>query len=181
MKPLSSLHLGLILACHCALVSQLSAEPGVMHDAATHEQIEATMRQAAQADPMKNMAESKLEDPAVNLPKDLISQSDLISFNGLATLVPKRAILQIPKSFADRIHFVEGSQIVAWSEFLTSNRGWISTLEISRVQAEGNAPLSEETNKQLSQCTNLVVCTYKGGPISMLPLKVLAEPTKPTP
>jgi hypothetical protein len=181
MKPLSSVHLRLIPACLCALVSQLAAEPGVMHDVATHDQIVATMRQAADADPMKTMVASNLEDPAVNLPKDLISQSDLISFNGFATLVPKRAILQIPKSIADRIHYVEGSQIVGWAEFLASNRGWISTLEISRVQAEGNAPLSEETHKQLSECTSLVVCTYQGGPISMLPLKVPAEPTTPTP
>jgi hypothetical protein len=60
------------------------------------------------------------------------------------------------------------------------NKGWITTLEISRAQAEGNAPLPEETHKQLSQCTSLVVCTYKGGPISMLPLKVSATPVKAT-
>jgi hypothetical protein len=61
------------------------------------------------------------------------------------------------------------------------NKGWITTLEISRAQAEGNAPLPDETHKRLSKCTSLVVCTYKGGPISMLPLKVPAAPAAATP
>lgn len=170
------------------LSGPVSAEPGVMRDAATHDQIVATMRKAQQNDPMKSLAESKLEDPAKNMPKDLISQSDFISYGGFATLVPKRAILQIPKEFAERIKYVQGSQIVGWSDFLAANKGWITTLEISRAQAEGNAALPEETNKQLSTCTSLVVCTYKGGPISMLPLKAPATPataaapsTTPTP
>jgi hypothetical protein len=174
--PLRLIPLGL-----CLLATPLSAEPGVMRDAATHDQIVATLRSSQKADPMKAMAESKLEDPAKNLPKDLIGQSDLISFGGYATLVPKRAILQIPKEFADRIHFAEGSQVVSWPEFVAMNKGWITTLEISRAQAEGNAPLPDETHKQLSKCTSLVVCTYKGGPISMLPLKVPAPPAAATP
>ena len=157
------------------LTALSSAEPGVMRDVATHDQIVALMRKDQQADPMKSLAESKLDDPAKNLPNDLIGQSDIVSFGGYATLVPKRAILQIPQNFADRIHFVEGSRILGWSEFLALNKGWITTLEISRAQAEGNVDLPEETHKQLSTCTSLVVCTYKGGPISRLPLKAPPE------
>lgn len=178
MKTLISHQLRLIPFSLCLLAAPLSAEPGVMRDAATHDQIVVAMRNSQQADPMKALAESKLEDPAKNLPKDLIGQSDLISFGGFATLVPKRAILQIPKAYADRIHFAEGSKVVSWSEFLAMNKGWITTLEISRAQAEGNAPLPEETHKQLAKCTSLVVCTYKGGTISMLPLKATATPAK---
>jgi hypothetical protein len=180
MKTHISTQLRLIPLGFCLLAAPLSAEPGVMRDVATHDQIVATLRMSQKADPMKALAESKLEDPAKNLPKDLIGQSDLISFGGYATLVPKRAILQIPKAYADRIHFAEGSQVVSWSEFLAMNKGWITTLEITRAQAEGNAPLPEETHKQLAKCTSLVVCTYKGGTISLLPLKATATPAKAT-
>jgi len=154
------------------------AEKAAMRDAATHEQLSQQLRQVEQQDPMKNLPVSKLEDPAKNLPKDLLSQSDIISFGGFATLVPKRAILQIPKNCADRIKFVPGSQIRGWSDFYAVNRGWITTVEISRSQAEGNEPMPEETSKQLTKCGNLVVAVYMGGPISMLPLKVPVENTE---
>jgi hypothetical protein len=72
---------------------------------------------------------------------------------------------------ADRIRLEPGATIQSWSEFYAANRGWITTVEVSRVQAEGNEPLAEETKRQLSKCGNLVVATYLGGPISLLPLK----------
>jgi hypothetical protein len=150
----------------------ITAENVVWRDAVTHEQLSVRLHKVEQDDPMKKLPDSKLEDPAKNMPKDLLSQSDIISFGGLATLVPKRAIIQIPKNYQDRIKFVEGSQIRGWVDFYAVNRGWITTVEISRPQAEGNEPMPEETSKVLSKTGNLVVAVYKGGPISMLPLKV---------
>jgi len=70
-----------------------------MRDAATHEQLVTSLHEAGRTDPLKQMKPSKGEDPSVvNRPQDLISQSDIISFQGIQTLVPKRAILQIPKT-----------------------------------------------------------------------------------
>jgi hypothetical protein len=159
-----------------ALAASSHAAPLVMRDAATHEQLALALRKADQADPMKNMPAAKGVDPSVvNRPKDLLSESDIISFGGIATLVPKRAILQIPQSCANHIKMEPGSRIVGWADFYAANRGWITTVEVSRVQAEGNKPIADETQKFLSTCRNLVVATYQGGPISVLPLK---EPEK---
>lgn len=176
MKTITLFH-GITLA----LIAAASAEPQapVMRDAATHEQLSLALRKADQHDPMKNMLPAKGEDPSVvNRPKDLISQSDIISFHGISTLVPKRAVLQIPKSCADRMKMEPGSKIVSWSEFYAQNRGWITTVEVSRVQAEGNKPFAEETQKYMSTCRNLIVATYQGGPISVLPPKAPAPETK---
>ena len=152
------------------------AAPQGFRDAATHEQLVLAMRKADEMDPMKKLPAAKGEDPSVvNRPKDLLSQSDFISFQGVMTLVPKRAILQIPKNYNDRVAIVAGARVVGWAEFYAMNRGWITTVEISRIQAEGNQPLPDETHKQLTKSGNLVVATYMGGPISMLPLK---EPVK---
>jgi len=49
-------------------------------------------------------------------------------------------------------------------------------VEVSRTQAEGNVPLPDDTQKHLNECGNLVVATYMGGPISMLPLKEPKDP-----
>ena len=147
-----------------------------MRDVTTHEELVAKLRQAQQNDPMKNKPAPKGDEPtAVYQPKDFLSESDSISFLGLATFVPKRAILQIPKNYQNRIAMQPGAKIVGWADFYVANRGWITTVEVSRAQAEGNVALPDETQKHLSESGNLVVATLMGGPISVLPLK------KPTP
>ena len=170
---LSGVFLGILTSA--GLCEMAAAPKMVMRDAATHEQLSRRLGKVELEDPMKNLPVSTLEDPVKNMPKDLLSQSDIISFGGAATLVPKRAIIQIPKNYADRIKYVNGSQIMGWADFYAVNRGWITTVEISRVQAEGNQPLQEDTSKLLSKSGNLVVAVYKGGPISLLPLKVPVE------
>jgi hypothetical protein len=164
--------LPLLAAAAISFPTLAVAEKIQMRDAATHEELTLALRKADQNDPMKEFKKHEGEDPSVvNRPKDLLSTSDIISFNGMATLVPKRAILQTPKNLTDRIKLQPGVKIVSWLDFYTANRGWITTIEVSRVQAEGNKPLEEETKEHMSKSTNLVVATYQGGPISVLPLK----------
>jgi hypothetical protein len=96
----------------------------------------------------------------------------------MATLVPKHAILQIPESYTARLKIEPGVKIVGWADFFAANRGWITTVEISRGQAEGKELIAEDTQTMLTKCRNLVVATYQGGPISLLPPKV-TPPAKP--
>ena len=155
----------------------------VMRDAATHEQLVIALRKAEQNDPMKKLPVTQGEDPSVvNRSKDIIADSDIISFRGVATLVPKRAVLQIPSSCSERMKLEPGAKIIPWAEFYAANRGWITTVEVSRTQAEGNVPLAEESTKMMTTCRNLVVATYQGGPISVLAPKEQPKPgTNPTP
>jgi hypothetical protein len=164
-----------------AVHSQVAGKPQ-MRDAATHEQLSLAMRKAEQADPMRNMPPAKGGDPTlVNQPQDILASSDIVCFGGDATLVPKRAIMSMPKNLSDRMKFQPGSRIMGWADFYAKNRGWITTIEVSRVQAEGNKALDEEISKKISKSTNLIVATYQGGPISVLPLKVPAEGAVPAP
>jgi hypothetical protein len=160
-------------AVFVAFVALGRAAPPVMRDAATHEQLSLTLRKSEQLDPMKKLPPSQGKDPTrSNQPKDILTDSDIISFRGLATLVPKRSIIQVPKNYAELIKMAAGSKIVGWADFYDANRGWISTIEVSKEQAEGNEPMTEETQKFISKSRNLIIATYKGGPISVLPLKV---------
>ena len=150
------------------------AEP--MRDAATHEELVLALRKASQDDPMRKLAASQGKvknpgtDPSVaNRPKDIITQSDTLCFNGCVTLVPKKAILQIPANFAERLKYKPGAKLMNWPEFYALNRGWITTIEVSRNQAEGKEPLADKVRAQITQAGNLVIATYKGGPISLLP------------
>ena len=142
-----------------------------MRDAATHEQLARQWSQTQQDDPMKLLPAAQGKDPAGKPPKDLLSQSDILCFGGMATLVPKHAILLIPKAMAGRTQFAAGSTLLGWTEFYAQNRGWITTVEVTSEQAEGHAPLAGDITKRYSDGSNLVVATYQGGPISVLPLK----------
>ena len=154
------------------MVGGSHAEAPAMRDAATHDELVPKLRQVEQNDPMKHLPAAKGRNPsAVFHPKDILSQSDIISFQGLATLVPKHAILLIPKNYQNRIAMQPDAKIVSWADFYVANRGWITTVEVNRTQAEGNLALPDKTQKRMSESGNLVVATYMGGPISVLPLK----------
>lgn len=161
------------------LPSLVLAEAPAMRDAATHEQLALQLRKVEQADPMKALEVSKGADPAANLPKDLISESDILCFGGLATLVPKRAILMVPQDFTDRTKLKPPYRLVGWADFQAANRGWITTVEVNREQAEGKVALSDDTAAVMKKGTSLVVATFRGGPISILPLKEPAPAESP--
>ncbi len=155
-----------------ASAGAMAAEPPKFRDAATHEQLARAMRYSEKIDPMKKLETAKGEDASkVNQPANLLEQSDIVCFNGLLTLVPKRAILASPPALKDRLKAQPGCRIVSFGDFFAANRGWITTVEVSRAQAEGNKPIAEETLKQIEKSRNLVVATYLGGPISVLPLR----------
>lgn len=153
-----------------------------MRDAATHEELSLQYRKTSQEDPMSKLAAAKGPDPSTANPmKSLIGDSEVLCFNGMVTLVPKRAVLQIPKSMADRLKYQPGAKLLSWAQFYALNRGWITTVEVSRVQAAGTSAMSEVTQKQISKSANLIVATYQAGPISVLPLKVPVETTAKIP
>lgn len=173
------LHHLLILTCCLdhALAQDAGKSLTAMRDVVTHDQLVQGLKSAQQLDPMKKMTAATGEDPSVKgQPEDLLSQSDIICFNGLATLVPKRAILASPADLQDRLAVTEDAKFVGWSEFLVANRGWISTEEVSFEQATGKLPLPDAATQRIVKSTNLIVATYMGGPIS-----VMAPPTPPTP
>ena len=162
----------IVFSASCVAAAAADVE---MRDAVRHEDLAKIAGQLQENDPMAKLAPSEGDDPAkVNQPGNLIDQSDLLCFGGFATLVPKRAILHVPESLKDRLQIQPDARILGWAEFYERNRGWLTTVEVSRVQAEGNEPLAEETSDRVSKSLGIVVATYQNGPISVLPMK---EPT----
>ncbi len=170
-----------------------------MRDVVTHDELALKYRKAAQVDPMGKLiaaqtaaqASAKAADPGKKAvpakptapekpapPPSLLAQSDIICYNGAATLVPKRAIIQIPKNLTSRLTYEPGAKLMNWSDFYAMNRAWITMVEVSEDQAEGNSPLAEDTQKQIVKSGKLIIATYQGGPISVLPLKVPPEEVK---
>lgn len=143
-------------------------------DAATHETLSEVAKKLP-ADPMsearKVSVSVEAEGSQVYRPQGIIARSDILNRSGFCVLVPKRAVLHLPDQYQGSLGLNPGTKIVHWQEFFANNRSWIRTLEVTRNQAEGLEPLSEDVVKRFTGCDQVVVATYQGGPISVLPLQ----------
>lgn len=109
-------------------------------------------------------------------PQDFISSSKILCYNGALTFVPKLAVLQFPQNLADRLKAQPGVRVQNWQDFYAANRGWITTVEVSKIQAQGRQALDENTAEHIVKCGKLVVATFNGNPISVNPVP---EPKPP--
>ncbi len=144
-----------------------------MRDAATHDQLSQSLRMAQQNDPIRNIGPAigqVEEDPSLALAgRDLVKDSIILCFRGNLTLLPKRSVLHLPESLKSRFEAADDAAVVPWATFLQNNRGWIRTLEVSREQAMGEAPLPAEARAAFETSTSVIVATFQGGPISVKP------------
>ena len=157
-----------------------------MRDAATHEQLVEVARKSVEEDKAKApvfrpLTPQELELEQKKEKRSLLGSSDILCYNGRATLVPKRAVIHVPKNLAERIGMKEGVQFATFVDFLVENRGWIVTTPVTRRQAEGKEPLSESLIKSFEKETRIVIATLENGPISVLPPKVVEAPTASAP
>lgn len=164
--------IALLLIPLLPLKAEEASKP-VFRDAATHDALVHKLRAVEAADPMKAMEKAEGEDPSVqNQPQNLLESSDLISFQGLTTLVPKRAIMKLPEQFKDRVNNHQpGNRVVGWLDFYALNQGWITTVEITREQAGGNKDLDPALTEQLGKSKNMIVTVMASGPISYMPYR----------
>ena len=166
----------LVSATLLQAAEEASQKP-VFRDAATHDDLVLKLRVNSQDDPMKVLGKSEGKDPyKENQPQNLLESSDLISFQGLTTLVPKRAIIKLPEEFKNRINNPpSGNRVVGWLDFYALNRGWITVVEITRKQAGGREDFAEGVSDQLDKSKNMIVAVFDSGPISYLPYKAEEE------
>jgi hypothetical protein len=155
----------------------LPAFSGEMRDAPTSAELTERLRASQQADPMRNLQIVDDKDPSeASRPADLMATSEILCYNGLATLVPKGSLLAIPAHLKDRTQFADGARIVPWQEFFSANRDWLSTSEITLEQASGTQPLGESLVKSLAESRVIHVAVLQQGPISVNPHQPAAGP-----
>lgn len=146
-----------------------------IRDAATHDELSQSLRMAQQSDPLRDLGPAigkTDEDPSVVQSKrDFVKNSTVLSYRGLLTFVPKRAVLHLPDNLSDRIGVKPDVEVKTWPEFYRANRGWIRTIEVTREQALGHTALPEAKREAIENSSSMVVATFRNGPISVLPPK----------
>lgn len=177
-----SLSLSLLLAVNLAGTTVRSQETETparrtqpMRESARHDDLSNRLRMEQQKDPIRGLGPAigkTDEDPSLRTTsRDLIKESTILCYRGFLTLVPKKAVIHLPEKLKDRFEPKDKVQVQTWADFYQANRGWIRTLEVTREQAMGQVPLAEEVVAAFQESSSVVVATFKGGPISVIPYK----------
>jgi len=176
MKAVQYVCLAAVLSSIAFAATPLTAQNvSGMRDVVTHDQLSRKLRMEQQKDPLADlgpaMGQSDKDPSAALAGRDFVKNSAVLSFRGHLTLVPKRSVLHVPDALLNRMKVEEGAKVQTFQDFLLSNRGWVRAVEVSREQALGHVSLSESVLQSFANSNQVVVATYRGGPISVLPLK----------
>jgi hypothetical protein len=150
-----------------SLASAAFAAPA-MTDRITPEEIAARQKSApspALVQPVAG-AEVKVARPGE---QSLIKQSDILSDGNNWTLVPKGAVLHIPAALSNRVGAKPLGTLLSWTDFLTVNRGWLFTEEVTFDQAAGKSPILRSRTEFWKKNGKVIVAVHLGGPISVRP------------
>ena len=155
------------LILFASLAGAAFASP-VIKDRITPEEI-AQRQKSAPVAVIQQAADGK--DAAVARPggESLIQQSDILSDGHNWTLVPKNAVLHVPQALANRVGAKPLGRLLAWTDFLTVNRGWLFTEEITFDQAAGKTPIPPSRSEFWKKNGKVIVAVHLGGPISVKP------------
>ncbi len=166
-----------VLCCSPLGLPCVAQEVKPRRSVTTPEQLVTLRREAERNDPIQSLKPAAVGHaaPKPESLQSLESRTDIICYNKMAVRVPKRAIIHVPQKLKERLSIQPDARLESWTTFYAANRGWITPVEISRSQAEGKQPLSEETVKQMSTGSNLMIATYLGLPISVLPPQKVPE------
>lgn len=100
---------------------------------------------------------------------DLIELSSFIADGEKFTLVPINSVIFVPEARAANIIAAPGKDFINWQSFLLSRRAWVTTFEVTLAQARGEVAITPEQIEKFKKGTSIIVATYRGGPISVLP------------
>jgi hypothetical protein len=109
---------------------------------------------------------------------DLESHSQFIHFGDQTTLVPKGAILNVPKKLRDHIVTAPVGKMVLWNEFLGTYRGAVTFFEVDLQQAAGVKELDAAKYKIACNTDRIVVAVCDHNPISVVRRATATPPNR---
>ncbi|QJE97727.1 hypothetical protein [Luteolibacter luteus] len=104
--------------------------------------------------------------------------SQFLSFGETGTILPKGSVLYYPDAHSIRLISGASKTMLSWPDFLTANRSWLATHEVSLAQVKGEAPISESDRASFKAGGKMVVATLRNNPVTVL-IKPSTTPSKP--
>lgn len=139
-----------------------------------------TLANLQKRDPMIRLVKPAENEAKVARPENqsIIRESSVLHDGRNWTIVPNGAVVHIPSALKARVNARPVGTLLAWTDFLTRNRGWITTTEVSFDQAAGNEALPAERAAFLAKQDKIVVAVHQSGPISVRVAKETPTLTK---
>ncbi len=147
----------------CALTASALAAPPIQKRITPE-----TLLKYQAIDPMSRLVKPEEGKAKVIRPdnQSILKDSTILNDGRNWTLVPVGAVVFTPDSMNSRISQEPTGELLPWNEFLTANRSWISTCEVSFEQAAGKDALPLERTSFWSKLNKIVIAVHQGGPIS---------------
>ena len=99
--------------------------------------------------------------------QSIINESTILHDGKNWTLVPKNAVVFLPKAMKSRVNTSPVGTLLPWSAFLKKNHDWVTTNEVTFEQAAGSEEISAKTTAAWSKENKIVVAVHHDGPISV--------------
>jgi hypothetical protein len=154
----------------CALAGHaLAAQPVLVRVTAQ------TLADLQARDPMIRLVKPAEGEAKVARPdnQSIINQSTILHDGKNWTLVPKGAVVFMPEAMKARVNVRPVGTLLPWTDFLTKNRSWITTTDVTFDQAAGNEELPAERCAFWAKQDKIVIAIHQNGPISVR----VADPT----
>jgi hypothetical protein len=128
-----------------------------------------TLARLQERDPMIRLVKPAEGEANVERPvkQSIIGDSTILHDGNNWTLIPKGAVLHQPEAMKARVNVKPVGKLLSWSDFLTRNRSWITTTEVTFDQAAGNEELDAGRTAFWAKQDKIVVATHQAGPISV--------------
>lgn len=148
----------------CALASSTFAAAPVLPRITPEE-----LAKLQQGTPMVRLETPAQGEAAVSRPDapSIIKQSVVLNDGKNWTLIPKGAVIFLPQGMESRVNASPVGTLLPWNDFLTQNRAWITTNDVSFDQAAGTKALAPERVAYWATQKKIVIATHRQGPISL--------------
>jgi len=154
----------------CALATSALAGPPVLVRITPE-----ALAKLQQGNPMAQLQKPVPGEAKVTTPENqsILKQSMILHDGKNWTIVPKGAVVFLPETLKSRVDAKPVGKLLTFADFITINRNWITTNEVSFDQAAGNEPLPAASVAFWAKQDKLVIAVHQSGPISV---RIAAEP-----
>ncbi len=119
--------------------------------------------------PLIRLEKSAQSPTVVSSPggQSIIKQSVVLNDGKNWTIIPQGAVIFLPQALKSRVDANPVGTLLQWHDFLTQNRAWITTNDVSFDQASGKEALPPERAAYWAKQEKIVIATHRQGPISV--------------
>lgn len=98
---------------------------------------------------------------------DIYQISDVLNDRGVYTMVPKSAVIHVPRGMERKLQRQSKSKYVSFEKFIRTNCVWIQKMPVNVSQATGQAPIDPIRLENMRKLGKVVIAVHKGEPISV--------------